>query len=135
MISAVFDNLQGGESTAQAIVRNFAARGIPRDEIGIRELQPFYRAMRITNAAAMSVKASLIEGEPEPRPVNDPIRAAIVETRLHPCLEFVVCQFARKLNIGIQIFHGPQNSAYCGGRSRRQTALRKHLRGKRQTFA
>ena len=53
-------------------------------------------------------------------PNNDPAWAVIVETRKHPALEFVVCQLARKLNIGIQIFHGPANKSFITNSAIRQ---------------
>jgi hypothetical protein len=112
IIAYVLDNLLPGESTAQAIARGFEKRGTHRDDIGSQDLMPFYAAMNPINARVVSTGGSRFEFRGGDMYTTDSAWAVIVETREHPSLEFIVCQFARNLNIGIQIFHGPENRRF-----------------------
>lgn len=101
-----------GETTAQSLARYFENQGIKRQDIGFRELRTFYSTMK--RSAHTATKAIDLEIDcPEDGSFTaDPISAVIVETRKHPMLEFVIGQFARELNIGIQIFHSPSNKEF-----------------------
>ena len=112
MTNILFDTLLPDESTAQAIVRCLVAKGVRREKISAHDLQPYYRAMTTTNAAPTYLEGSSTEAVQTSESDNNPVCAVIVETRQHPLLEYVVCQFARNLDIGIQIFHGRDNRRF-----------------------
>ncbi len=112
MITDVLNELIEGESTAQAVVRYFMDRGISRSTIRGHNLLSVYHALNHTAGAHINVEESGAQCQASKTPVSDPVWAVIVETRKHPALEFVVCLFARMLNVGIQIFHGPANRSF-----------------------
>ncbi len=97
------------ESTAQSLARDFETRGVSRDCIKSLDLETLYRSLKSTSATAFGGGVQVLTPPNVKLLSNDPVWAVIVETREHPLLEFVVCQFARDLEIGIQIFHGPKN--------------------------
>ncbi len=109
MITDALNELIEWESTSQAIVRYFMERGVCRDEIHGHNMHSFYKALNRTADTAMNVEESGAQCPANKISNMDTVWAVIVETREHPALEFVVCLFARMLNVGIQIFHSPAN--------------------------
>jgi hypothetical protein len=101
-----------GESTAQTIGRKLREIGVCQDDICSRDVMSLYQALNSTPSRSTGVSDSVIQRLSNVTPKNDQVWAVIVETRKHPALEFVVCQLARRLNIGIQIFHGQANKNF-----------------------
>jgi hypothetical protein len=100
------------DTTARRVVSYLAEKGIGRAAICDTQLRPLYAAL------SRSVYSPLGAGIARPglnsnnTPVGDAVWGVIVETREHPALEYVVCQFSKQLNVGIQLFHGTANRSF-----------------------
>lgn len=106
------NHLLPGESSAEAIARYFNEQGVDRKNIHGKDLKPFYSQMNRIDDSALDMNEIGITCPGCDAVNRDLFWAAIVETREHPSLEYVVSQFANQLDIGIQIFHGDSNKEF-----------------------
>lgn len=106
----------------QSIADDLARRGIARDQIRGEHVAHVYR--RLNTIVSAPDFASIMDLLPRRSragiDLDRPVVGVIVETRRHPLLEFVVCNFRRTLKIPIQLFHGRDNVEFikCGAISR-----------------
>ena len=83
------------DSAAQELAQSLIQNGVDRNKIVGDDILSLYASLgRSANSGNLAGKSTLPD-LPKALPNDAPISAVIVETRLHPALEFVVCQVAR----------------------------------------
>lgn len=102
----------GSDTTAWRVLSYLAEKGIDSAFIRDEHLMPLYAALSKSMHTALNVGMQTPEPPPSCKLVEDTVWGVIVETREHPALEYVICQFSERLNIGIQLFHGVANESF-----------------------
>jgi len=115
LIADLLNASVGGDTTAQSVVRYLAEKGISRAAIGDEHLKALYSALSKSAHTSLGRGIQVLEFNAIYKPVDDAVWGVIVETREHPSLEYVVCQFSNQLDIGIQLFHGKANESFIRG--------------------
>ena len=112
MITETLIPYYGKDATASRVVSYLTKNGIDRAAICDEHLKPLYAALTKSAHTPLQADIQALELQASEKPVKDMVWGVIVETREHPALEYVVCQFSEKLNIGIQLFHGTANESF-----------------------
>jgi hypothetical protein len=90
----------------------FLEKGICRNKVSGKHLEHLYDALRKTPHSPLASRIELPGVNSTHAVMGSEVCGVIIETREHPALEFVVCQFSERLNIPIQLFHGETNKNF-----------------------
>lgn len=112
MITDDLEHSLSGESTSQTMLRYLLDKGIQRSDFTGEHLRSFYDGLNPSKDTAINSLSPYYSLQMTNKCRTDPVWGVIVETREHPLLESVVCQFARQLKLNIQIFHGTENKNF-----------------------
>lgn len=119
MLSGVLHLKEIGASTAQKILRRKSKSGSVFGRIGAADLGEVYHAHGLAHRTAGfagpdfdAARKCLPEYPIEPIQTTNKLVGVIAETRPHSNLESIVLMVAERLDIQVQLFHGPDNLSF-----------------------
>lgn len=112
MITDLLKPYSGEQSTAQRVASYFSEKGMSRDAISGKHLEPLYTALSESAHTGSKGESGIPTIKTSHAATDSEVCGVIIETREQPALEYVVCQFSELLNIPIQLFHGTTNQAF-----------------------
>jgi len=101
------------QSSAQKAAGIIKRRGVSIAKVTANDLSFIYEKIKPWRSSATyegkTVILNILKDAKKSAAVNDDCLGVIVETRSHPALEFVVCDFIKQTGNKVQLFHGIEN--------------------------